>query len=310
MYGLGLAVWAIGPTPEGRSLLATARSSRLTRPLVAAAGVLGAAGIAAFAGAGAGPAPLSVSVLDVGQGDAIFVRAPSGRTLLVDGGPNPTALAAQLGRRMGLVEHSLSATILTRADEERLPGMIAAAERYSPGLMLGPPEGSSSALFHRWESLGDGASHVGSDAGGVVQLDADVAVEYMPTVPLPAAAAAGSPQRTLLVRVVFGDTAVLIAPSLTAESARSMLRAGVPLRADALIVPRHGATNGLDAGVLAEIAPSVAVISAGAGNRQGLPTRETLDLLQRTSVFRTDLNGTIELQSDGKHIRVIPERGG
>ena len=310
LYGAALLAWAIGPTAEGKDLIARLRSSRYLRPLTASAGVLCAAGIAAVSGLGSTSPPLVMSVLDVGHGDAALVRAPSGRTVLIDGGPNPTALLAQIGRRMGIVERSFSAVILTRADGERLPGITAAAERYSPGLVVPPPEGAASGLYQRWEAMASNTQAVATSSGSTIELEPGISIELIPTDPVPALTDAGSPQRTLVLRILYGDTSILVGSSLTADSGRALLRAGWPLRSDALLVPRHGASAGIDPALLAEIRPRIAVISVGAGNRQDLPTRETLETLRNVDVFRTDLNGTIELRSDGKTLWAVPERAG
>jgi len=308
VYGAALLVWAIAPTPEGKSLIAVMRSSRLTRSLAAGTGVLCAAGIAALAGFGASRPPLVIAVLDVGHGDAILARTPSGRTLLIDGGPNPSALLAQIGRRMGILERDLSVVVLTRADADRLPGITAAIERYPPELLVGPPEGSTSALYQRWQGIGSSARSIAPDAGITISLEPDIALELIPTAPLAPLIETGPPQRTLVVRIVYGDTSVLVGPSLTAEAGRALIRESWPLRSDAIHVPRHGATLGLDPALIAALQPSVAVISVGASNRRDLPTAETLEALRGVSVFRTDLHGTVELRSDGRNLWVVPDR--
>lgn len=310
VYGAVLLAWATVPTPEGKGLVAALRSSPLARSLAAGTGVLCTAGIAALAGGSSTAPPLVVAILDVGQGDAILARTPSGRTVLIDGGPNPSALLAQIGRRMGIVEHDLSAVILTRADPERLPGVTAAAQRYPPGLMVGPPEGSGSALYQRWQAIASGARSLAPDEPTTIDLDPQVSIELIPTAPLAPLSDTGQPQRTLVLRIVYGGTSVLVGPSLTGEAARVLLREGWPLQSDAFVVPRHGSTAGLDRAFVAAIQPGVAVIPVGANNRQDLPTAETLEALGSIPIFRTDIHGTVELRSDGVSLVVVPERAG
>jgi competence protein ComEC len=60
--------------------------------------------------------------------------------------------------------------------------------------------------------------------------------------------------------------------------------------------------------LISAIQPTVAVISVGAGNRRDLPTTETLEALRGATVFRTDLNGTVEIRSDGRNLWAVPER--
>ncbi len=59
---------------------------------------------------------LHVVFLDVGQGDAIFIQTPSGRQVLVDGGPSETVLLSQLGHQMPFWDRTLDLMVLTHPD--------------------------------------------------------------------------------------------------------------------------------------------------------------------------------------------------
>ena len=80
-----------------------------------------------------------------------------------------------------------------------------------------------------------------------------------------------------------------------------MLADGAELRSTVLKVGHHGSRYSTSEGFLRRVSPRLALISAGRGNRFGLPSPDTLALLQRqgTRFLRTDLDGTIELVSDG-----------
>lgn len=310
LYALGLVAWAAAPTPEGRSLLHTIGSARLAGQAVAAAS-LAAIGSLAWTGLATAPPPLVLSVLDVGDGEALFVRTPAQRTLLVDGGPNPAALLGQLGRRLNLAERNLSVVVLTRADSERLPGNIAALERYPAALAAGPPEEPTSALFARWQRLTDSAQRLRVDQAVTIQVEPGVAIELLPTGPLPGpAGSSAEPQRTLIVRVIHQEVSFLVAPAITAEAARAASAGGWPLAASALLVPRQGEPSALDARLLDAVNPRIAVIAVGARNRGGNPAPQTLELLRSVPTFRTDLHGTVDLHSDGHRLWVNTERGG
>jgi competence protein ComEC len=262
---------------------------------------------AAWSFAGASPPPLVVTVLDVGQGDAILIRTPGGNPILIDGGPNPSALLDQIGRRLGLLERHLAVAILTHADDERLPGAFAALERYPAALAVGPPEGSTSGLYQRWIESAPRA--LSPDAPMTIALEPGLSLELTPTSPVPGVGRGRStPRRSLALRLVHGDVAILIAPTLTAEGAQRVLAAGSSWRADGLYVPRHGEATALNARLIAAIDPTVAVLAVGARNRDDLPARATLDLLAAIPVHRTDLHGAVELRSDGARLSVVRER--
>ena len=73
---------------------------------------------------------LTVTFLDVGQGDAIFIQTPSGKQLLIDGGPDPDALQRELGRVMPFWDRSLDLIVLTHPDADHLNGLVSVLERY------------------------------------------------------------------------------------------------------------------------------------------------------------------------------------
>lgn len=308
VYAAALVVWAVAPTPEGKAMASRLRFPATARPVVAAAAALLGTGLVAGAAAVAQAPTLSFSALDVGGGDAIFVRTPGQRTILIDGGANPAALLGQLGRRLGIVERSLSIVVLTRADSERLPAMAAALERYSTALAVAPPEGSTAAIYQRWRAAAEPRLLVAGSAMGI-DVEPGLSVDLLPTPPLSGTSrSTETPQRTLMVRIAYGEVAFLVAPSLTPEVARASMANGESLAADVLLVPRHAVAGSLDRELLAAVGPSFALVSASARSRAG-PSPETLDLLQGIPTFRTDLHGTVEVKTDGKRLWVSPERG-
>ncbi len=307
IYGMALLAWAVIPTPEGQRLLALARSAPAGRGAYAMSAAAVAFTLVVAPGLAAQPPALSVNVLDVGDGDAVLVRTPSGKTVLIDGGPNPSALLRELGHRLGPLERNLSVAVLTGADQQRLAGAVAAAERYPAGIAVSPPERSPSALAERWNAVPRGHALVATDPT-MIELEPGLQLEILPTLPVAMAQANPPLQRSLALRLSYGETSFLVAPSLTPEAARALLSEGWSLRAEALIVPRQGDSRGLNAQLLAAIEPAIAVVSVGTRNRAGLPSADVLRLLGGVPVFRTDRHGSVELRSDGKRLWVSPER--
>jgi len=88
------------------------------------------AAIAWFALARLPDGKLHVWFLDVGQGDAILIRAPDGRQILVDGGPSPAALLDELGEVLPFWDRSLDLVVLTHGDADHVTGLVPLLERY------------------------------------------------------------------------------------------------------------------------------------------------------------------------------------
>jgi len=94
---------------------------------------------------------LHVAFLDVGQGDAIFIQTPSGRQVLVDGGPSPSRLLSYLGRRMPFWDHTLDLVVLTHPDDDVLAGLLPVVERYQVDGIIARDAGCATALCTRWQ---------------------------------------------------------------------------------------------------------------------------------------------------------------
>ena len=96
---------------------------------------------------------LTVTFLDVGQGDAIFIQTPSGKQLLIDGGPDPEALHRELGRVMPFWDRSLDLIVLTHPDADHLNGLVSVLERYEVALVAETGVESTSAQYASWQAL-------------------------------------------------------------------------------------------------------------------------------------------------------------
>lgn len=95
---------------------------------------------------------LHIYFLDVGQGDATLIRTPGGRTVLIDGGPDPTLLASRLGQILPFWQRRIDLVVATHADADHLTGLVPLAERYRIGQVLESPSMGESALTHEWHT--------------------------------------------------------------------------------------------------------------------------------------------------------------
>jgi beta-lactamase superfamily II metal-dependent hydrolase len=87
------------------------------------------------------------------RGDAALIQTPAGRYVLIDGGSDPAALAAALGRQMPFWRHTLDMVVLTTAEGSSLPGAIAALARYQAGGAIAPPRLKRGAWGNEWRRL-------------------------------------------------------------------------------------------------------------------------------------------------------------
>ena len=89
-----------------------------------------------------------------------------------------------------------------------------------------------------------------------------------------------------------------------AEAAEEVASLGADLRADVLKVGHHGSRTSSSVPFLDAVSPSIAVISAGQGNRYGHPHAEAFSRLRGVRVYRTDRDGNVEVRTDGESLEV------
>jgi competence protein ComEC len=249
------------------------------------------------------PHGLRVTFLDVGQGDGTLVEAPGG-AVLVDEGPPEADVAGQL-RKMGL--RSLTAMVLTHPQRDHIGGAAAVLDRLSVGEVLDPGIDAPSADHEAAVSAAQrhGVPIVIVRQDDVFRIGALWLRILWPDGP-------GSPgqdpnEHAVVALASFGATDVL----LTAD-AESDVTLRLPLRpAEILKVAHHGSEDTGLPDLLRVLRPRLAVIEVGRGNDYGHPRPETLAALAAApglETLRTDENGRIVVESDGREITVRSQR--
>jgi len=253
---------------------------------------------------------LSVTFLDVGQGDAILIRSPSGHNILVDGGPNGEAITAALGRHLPFWDRHLHLVVLTHPDQDHLAGLVTVLERYDVDQVLAPALTDDSATVRAWqEAIAE--RHIPQReafAGQWIGLGggARLSVVYPPPEP----PAADEDDNSLVLKVSLGEAAFLLTGDIGADAEANLMSNHADLRAPVLKVAHHGSRASTSAAFLAAVQPLTAVISVGQSNSYGLPAPETIDRLGKRPVFRTDRHGDIEMSTDGERLWIRVGRSG
>jgi competence protein ComEC len=280
---------------------------RLGLSAPAAACAAGCLGIAALAGwwvlrpapAWTQPGGLRVTFLDVGQGDSVLLETPSGR-VLVDEGPPEADVAGQLAR---LGVRSLSALVLTHPQRDHVGGAAGVLRRLRVGTLLDPglaatgPEREEAVAAARERRVPVRVVREGDEfrVGGLV-----LRVLW----PEDGGSPSEDPNLNAVVLLAsFGQMDVLLP-----ADAESDVTARLAVRdIEVLKVAHHGSEDpGLEE-QLRSLRPRVAVISCGRGNDYGHPRPETLAALAATpdlAVYRTDVDGRVVVESDGRGLRI------
>lgn len=268
---------------------------------------------------------LRVIVLDVGQGDSIFVQTPSGRTLLIDGGgSNDEARADQtdVGERVLLPflrsqgVNRLDVLVLTHPHGDHVGGLAAVLREEPVGVVLDGtrlpyPTPAYTAFLTQIQKKHIAYQH--AVRGMRLDLGDGVAADVLnpPAQGLPYGSNgdnASVNNYSAVLRLTYGRTRFLLDGDAETEAEASMLVAYPDLTADVLKCGHHGANNATGDDWLARVRPHYAAISCGAHNLFNHPNPATLARLaaHKVQTFRTDKNGAVTFVSDGKTVTAQP----
>ena len=253
----------------------------------------------------------------MGQGDAIFVVTPSGRQLLVDGGPDRQELMRALGQRMPFWDRSLDVVVLSHAHQDHLEGLVETLGRYDADLVVQPAADGSSPLYTEWMEMLE--ARISPDrllvaqAGQEIHLGDGVRLRVLGpgVVPL-----AGTPSdidnNSVVLRIEYGDISFLLPGDIYGEAEAALLARGAPLRATVLKTPHHGSGLASSSRFLAAVAPRLAVVSVGGDNPFGHPHPQALArLLEQLAPGRLLMaseRGGIPFTTDGTRLWLETER--
>jgi beta-lactamase superfamily II metal-dependent hydrolase len=279
--------------------------ARPLRPWILTAGTL--AVVAALTVGSQADGRLHVIALDVGQGDAILVRSPDGRLMLVDGGPDPDVVLRRLGSVLPFWQRKLDLVVLTHPHEDHVAGLVPVLERFQVRRVLDPGREYANPSYRRFVTLAgdEGPAVYGlARAGERLVLGSSTQVEVL----YPSAEDALAPlpdddvNNASVVLVVrdYGFAALLTGDAEAPVEQRLLKRGLVP-DVDLLKVGHHGSESSTTPAFLAAAKPEVALISCGVGNDYGHPhaiTLEHLGAIAGLVLHRTDLEGTVDVAVD------------
>lgn len=249
---------------------------------------------------------LTVSFLDVGQGDAILIEGPTGIEMLIDGGKDRSVLR-ELPRVMGPLDRSIDVVVATHPDADHIGGLPGVLSRYSVRRFFEPGKDGESSMYESLEvsvdqeqGLEEGVLRNGTriHLGGGAYADILHPEENV-------AQLRETNDASIIMRVVYGETEFMLtgdAPSWAED--RVVQRYGSTLQSDILKAGHHGSKTSTSATFLAAVNPGIVVVSAGKDNSYGHPHQDVVArILESGAVFVSTINeGTITFVSNGREV--------
>lgn len=242
---------------------------------------------------------LTVTWLDVGQGDAAVIQC-GGQTMLIDGGkPEKSSYIYAWLQQHGL--SYLDVIVATHVDADHIGGLSGALNYASVGTAYCPVTTGTTETFQSFmKYLAQRGKQITVPTAGETFALGGAQVQILG----PLHSAEDSNDNSIVLKVNFGATSFLFTGDAERTEEQDLLNAGVNLQSTVLKVGHHGSDTSTSYPFLRAVAPQYAVISVGAGNSYGHPTEAVLSRLRDAGVttFRTDLQGEITAVSDGQTV--------
>ena len=249
---------------------------------------------------------LQVTFLDVGQGDAAWLKTPDGWDILIDGGEK----AEGPGLVSYLQSHGVTdieVLVLSHPHADHVGGLIAILQNMEVDEALTNCQSYDSAIYQEFQQLllDKGIPTTCVRDGHNFTWGGVSAAAVNPPEPL----ISDVNNDSVVLRISYSTIDFLFTGDIESGAESAILERAPPVEAEVLKVAHHGSGSSSTALFLAQVNPEIAVISVGTSNPYGHPDSETLARLRDAgaTIYRTDLHGTIVVTTDGTTYSVQPE---
>ncbi len=252
---------------------------------------------------------LSVHFINVGQGDCILIQTPQKEHILIDGGGTPFGdfdvgqnTVIPYLRREGI--NRINLMILTHPDLDHLEGLLPVLKEMQVNLVIDSGLDYQHETYLEYRSLimeDQDTDHYHAGAGDVIQISPDIEFFVLnPDKTIAYGYKNNFNNNSIVLKLRYNNTSFLFTGDIEEAAETILLSWSDSLKSDILKVAHHGSNSSTGTIFLENVRPEVAVISVGANNF-GHPHHEVIKKLEDEcqQVFRTDLNGTVLIKSNG-----------
>lgn len=247
---------------------------------------------------------MRVWFFDVGQGDSIFIKAPDGEQILVDGGPGEAVLT-KLGAVMPAWDHTLDMVVLTHPHADHVSGLIEVLERYEVETIVMTGVNYSSNVYDEWWN------QVELESAELILINkpqniviGSVSIQALwPQESYDNKNVSDINETSIVLQVDHGESSLLLTGDMYVEQEIELVQTIRDI--DVLKVPHQGSLTSSSVEFIRAVDPEVGVITVGE-NSYGHPHPAVVARYQNneTELYRTDLDGDIIMTSDGEEYTV------
>lgn len=248
---------------------------------------------------------LTVAFLNVGVGDAVYIEAPNGNTMLIDGGPDRSVIR-ELSKLMPFYERSIDVVLATHPDKDHIGGLIDVLRNYDVKNIVTSGATSTTdtdSVFK--EAIRDeeklGAENVIARRGTIVELSPEVFFSIL--YPISVHPKDPTNDTSIIGILYYGNESFMLTGDAPQKVEKYLVATdGKNLKATVLKLGHHGSKTSSSESFLGNVSPEYAVISTAKKNRYGHPHKEIIDLLKKYNIptLATYDTGTIIFKTDGE----------
>ncbi len=249
---------------------------------------------------------LTVHFLDVGQGDSILVEYDK-KAMLIDAGESDQGeVVSDYLQDQGI--STLGYVVATHPHSDHIGGMNDILNNFQIKHFI------DSGYPHTTQTYEDMITTIDKKNISFETVKAGQTIDFDPAVDIEVLNPSGTysddlNENSVVLKLTYGDTSILLMGDAGLDAEEKIMKAGSDIDSDILKVGHHGSDSGSGDKFISTISPEVSVIEVGAENDYGHPNAEILERLQTASkVYRTDLDGTITVTTDGSNYTVAVQK--
>ncbi len=244
---------------------------------------------------------LTFAMLDIGQGDALFIKSPTGVEILIDSGRDKSVLNA-LREVMPFWDRSIDIVIMTNPDLDHIGGFEYIFDLYKVGKVFEPGTYNDSEIYKLLEKKMKDKNIPRYLARNGLRIDIGDGAYIDFLFPDRDVATWDNNDGSIIARLIYGNNSFMLTGDASSKTEKIVLEKYNPkvLESVFLKVGHHGSRTSTSSEFLEIVRPKYALISLGKDNRYGHPHKEIIDRLRllNIEILRTDLLGTIILSCD------------